>query len=131
MRTRRFLTLPVLLLVFAACGRGAPAGAPRPSSNLILADEIQQQHHFRNAYEVVNSLRPHWLQARSQGFGSSARLGVMIYLDNNRLGGQESLRQIVTSSIQSMQYLSAPEATSRYGTNHAAGAILVTTVQQQ
>lgn len=123
---RSQLLLPAVLLLVLACSGATSAGGSQSGSsqNLITAADIEQQH-FANAHEVISALRPHWIQSRSPSFGASGRLGVMVYLDNNRLGGPEFLRQVAAGQIESARYLSATEATARYGTNHADGAILI------
>lgn len=40
-----------------------------------------------------------------------------------RLGGLETLRDVPISGIASIRYLSAGEATNRWGTNQTGGAI--------
>ena len=129
MRVRRYLVLSALVLIVACGGStGTAGGGARPSQDLITADEIQAQH-FANTYDLINALRPNWLRPRSASFGSSGQAGVMVYVDGNRLGSANYLRQIAAGQIQSARYLSGPEATTRYGTNHASGAILITSKQ--
>jgi hypothetical protein len=130
MKACRWLALCALVFGWACSGStGTAGGGARPSQNLIMADEIQAQH-FANAYEVINALRPSWLRSRSPTFGASGRSGVMIYLDNNRLGSVEYLRQIAAGQIELARFLPPTEATSRYGTNHADGAIVITSIQR-
>ncbi|NJD11956.1 MAG: hypothetical protein FIB01_16440 [Gemmatimonadetes bacterium] len=121
--------IAVLALVSACGGSGGAGGAPRPSQDQITAAEIQQQH-FSNTYDLISALRPSWLRSRSPTFGTSGQIGVVVYLDGNRLGSADYLRQIAVGQIESARYLNGAEATSRYGTNHASGAILVTSRKQ-
>ncbi len=48
-----------------------------------------------------------------------------VYVDGLRYGPLESLYQISTNTIERIEYLSALDATTRYGTGHMGGAILV------
>lgn len=130
MKAHRYLVLSALVLTVACGGPTGTAGAgPRPSQDLITADEIQAQH-FANMYDLIGALRPNWLRSRTASFGASGQVGVMIYLDGNRLGAADYLRQIAAGGIESARFLSGPDATSRYGTNHASGAILITSKQR-
>ena len=130
MKAHRWLALWALVFTVACGGSAGTAGAgARPSQYLITADEIQAQH-FANAYDLINALRPNWLRSRSASFGGSGQAGVMIYLDGSRLGFADVLRQIAAGHIQSAGFLNGTEATTRYGTNHASGAILITSKQQ-
>lgn len=127
MREFRYPLLAAVALTVACAGAGTTTSAsPRSSQYLIGTAEIQTQH-FSNAYDLVNALRPSWLQSRAASFGTgNASVGVMVYLDENRLGGPEYLKQISLGALESLKYMSATEATTRYGTNHAGGAIIVT-----
>lgn len=129
-RASYFGLLLTLAIALGGCAAAEPAegtaAGPRPSRNLITQEELAQVH-FGNAWDAVRSMRTHWLQERQQSLGGAGSGLVMVYLDGTRMGGPDSLRQIPLSTVQQMQYLSAPEATSRYGIDHTAGAILVTT----
>ena len=54
-------------------------------------------------------------------------VGIRIYVDGARRGDSTSeLRRIRVSDVDEMRFLSAREATMRFGTDHQEGAILVT-----
>jgi hypothetical protein len=84
---------------------------------------------FDNAYEIVRSLRPAWLHGRGAHSVASLHDRAVVYVDGIRAGGLEHLEQIRASSVASMRYLSAADATTRFGTGHAGGVIMVTTRQ--
>jgi hypothetical protein len=50
---------------------------------------------------------------------------VVVYVDQTRMGGPSTLAQIPITDVKEIQYLSATDATQRYGTGHGAGAIIV------
>lgn len=52
---------------------------------------------------------------------------IAVYVDGNRAGGVDELRQVPASLVVSIEYLDAPSASIRFGTGHAQGAIVVTT----
>ena len=52
---------------------------------------------------------------------------VQVYLDDNRLGGVEMLRNINTSLIQYIRWYDGIAATGRWGLDHGAGVIYVST----
>lgn len=79
-----------------------------------------------DAFYVVQSLRPRWLQLRGPAT-ISLRESVKVYLDGSLLGGPEYLRQINVQTISTIRYLDALEATQRWGLDHGHGAILVIT----
>jgi hypothetical protein len=110
----------------AARSSDSTANAPRRSATLITEDEIAKSS-ARDAHHAVQLLRPDWLRPRGASSLNGAPADVMIYLNGQRFGGSESLRQFQASSIKEMRYISASEATNRYGTGHNSGAILVKT----
>ncbi len=125
---RRITTalLAVLLAgASAACASNAAGGSATSvsrSSPITLA-EIRQSNAV-NAFELVQSLRPLWLNARGQ---SSIRSGdqVVVYLNNIRLGNVASLRDIATVNVGSVEYVEPRYANMRWGTGHTQGAIVV------
>jgi hypothetical protein len=119
-----------LLLAFAlACrssGSGSGTRAPAPRTDLITGEELRGGQ-FRNAYEAVRSLRARWLQSR----GTDTFLGkpgeVQVHLDDVRLGGITSLREIPVIDVAYMQFFDPASASARWGLDHSHGAIYVST----
>jgi hypothetical protein len=78
------------------------------------------------AFEAVEHLRPQFFNRRGETSILLRRATVLsVYLDNVRLGGVETLRDVPITAIQSIRYLSPGEATYRWGTNQTGGAILL------
>jgi hypothetical protein len=117
--------LLLVSLASAAC-TSSPSGrpsAPRSDPNVITQAQIQQ-HKFTNAYDAVEGLRPRWLEAR--GVDSFSRPSqVLVYFDNNRVGGVAELRAITPPSIAYIRYFNGTDATARWGLDHGAGVIFV------
>ena len=130
-----------LLLVLA--GAQATAGAQdKPKSlhnrNKIEADEIRAQTPG-SVHQLIQSRRPHWLATRGLGTmqtratldpvgeATTASLSpeIIVYVDGSRVGSQSVLRSIQTDEVDSLEYLNAQDATTRYGTGHPYGAILI------
>jgi hypothetical protein len=146
----RHRLVPALLVLAAACsstpsagsaGQGAGAGAGTDAStatsaprrggqNLITNDEIQRTT-ASNAFDLVQKLRPQWLRSKSMSVQPAATAGAgntaaIVFLNDVRYGELESLRQLDITSLRQLQFLSATEATTRWGTGYPGGAILVT-----
>jgi hypothetical protein len=120
-------TMPALALAVAvaatACattGEHQPTGNP----NMLTSEQIEQST-ATNAHDLVQNLRPRWLQVRGMHGAPTGQTAV--YLDGARFGEIDSLRRINTRSIGSMRFLNPTEATNRFGTGHGHGAILITT----
>ena len=120
----------VLALVLSSCATGG-SGSSRSSGNTLTAEEIAEVNAL-TAYEVVELARPRWLTPRTLRAGAtpsmgSDRGGPAVYLDGVRVGTLEELRRVRADRVALMEYMSPSDATNRFGTNHDAGAILVTT----
>ncbi|TVP46946.1 MAG: hypothetical protein EA350_06180 [Gemmatimonadales bacterium] len=124
-RAPLFLVLGLLAsLPLQACSGGARAGSGSSSGEITL-DEIEATT-ARDAYELLERLRPQWLRGRgSTSFRDPRPALPVVYVDGIRTGGTETLRRIDTGGILSMDYLGAADATTRFGTGHAGGVILV------
>lgn len=105
--------------VLAACASGGgSSGGPRRSTNLITTDELADYTTF-TVHDAIRRLRPRWLVSR--GGGSPT-----VVMDGARMGGIEALRSLSVSDVDSLRFLSAADATMRFGTNFPDGAIEVT-----
>lgn len=114
-----FLAAFGLATIAAACASGAGGErGPRRDPNLITAEELADFASL-NCLEVVQRLRPRWLQGRA-GDPVAVR-------DGNRLGlAVDYLDQIPAGDVESLRFLAATDATLRFGTGVTGGAILVT-----
>ena len=118
------------LLLFLALSTAGCASAPhedttpRTDRSVLTPAEIGSQH-FANAYAAVEALRSNWLRERGTDSFSNPSV-VLVYYDNVKLGGVETLRAIDTQVIASMRWFDALEATSRWGIGHGSGVIAIT-----
>ncbi len=107
-------------LVGCASGSGSRDGAPRGNSTRIVESELVS-YQADDAYTAIQRLRPQWLRSRS---GAAP---VVIMDGTQHQVGLSVLRTIRASELQELRYLSASDATTRYGTGFDGGAILLTT----
>lgn len=122
---RRILLFSVTL-VLAACATTQGTG-PRRSSRVLLADEIAEVS-VQSAYQAVERLRPQWLHSRaSPTMANPDGAEPVVYLDGMRVGNLQELLSIRPDRVERMEFLNPSDATNRFGTDHTAGAILVTT----
>jgi len=123
---RRIAILAAALLTLAACSPKSARVTPQ-DRNLITADEIAKSN-ATNAFEAVERLRPAFLRTRgSQSLQNQEPPTPMIYVDGMRYGPLQTLASVPTLGIVSIQYLTAIEATQRYGLGNEGGAIMITT----
>ena len=121
---RALILLTAVCVVVGGCsspGRQASAPATR---NVITADEIARVN-AATALEAIQRLQPAML-TKHRGPSSlhlEDQAQITVYLDGTRFGGVGSLSMIEAMSILEIRFLSASEATFRYGTGNSGGAI--------
>ena len=123
----RILLLPILALALSACassgtGHSAPRDRMQFRSEVLTAAEIERSGSVR-LLDAIQMLRPRYLTARR----SDAGVAPVVYLNNLRLGTPEQLSTMPSHGVTEVRWLSAIDATTRYGTGHTSGAILVFT----
>lgn len=124
------LSLVLGSLATAACATAGQSGTGQESgqrsSNVVTAEDLAAQP-MNNLYDALQRLRPRWLVERGATTLGAGGNPVVVYVDNQRMGGVQELRNIVLETVQQVRYRDAADATTRYGTGHASGAIEVTT----
>jgi len=128
-----FHAVTVSLLTFvAACARPlasrplGPGATAQPTRDLtrdvVTRGELATVNDL-TVYDAIVRLRPRYLHGRG-GFYPK------IYVDNLPYGEMESLRALRVDGIAEIRYLDAVTATTRFGTGHTGGAILVFTFRE-
>lgn len=102
-----------------------PARAPRRDRYKIVEEELASRNEA-DALSLIQSTRPQWLRVRGR---SSMALSeqVWVYRNGAKLGGVATLRQVSIAELRGAEYLDGSKATERFGADHGAGAILLTT----
>jgi hypothetical protein len=140
------LTIPrgsllVLLMAVTACASGAQGTEARRGGALVITAEEIRASSAANVLELIRSERPQWLRTRGvntlrtreRTAPTGETIAVMdlpeirVYTDGVRTGDAPVLRSISTRGIASVQFLTGAQATSRFGTDHPHGAIVITT----
>ncbi|HEU0054224.1 MAG TPA: hypothetical protein VFQ39_13650, partial [Longimicrobium sp.] len=105
---RRLVLFALLLLsAAAACGPSGGSPTPRRNANLITHEEVQGSY-FTNAYDIVQNLRPSWLTRRN---GLPPGTEFPVYLDEQRVGSLNALRQVEKNLIREIRYIDPNTAT--------------------
>jgi hypothetical protein len=123
-------------LLLAACAVSPPqgAGGPRPSKDAsdgsrdrtVLTQSQFGAHQFNTAFDAIEALRSNWLKTRGpDSFQTPSQ--VRVYLDNVSLGDTATLRTIAINTIVYIRYFDGVQATARWGLDHGAGVIYVST----
>ena len=115
---------------------GLPGGAVRAEPprrlpqgrKLLSGDELREAVTAKTAFDAVEMLRPEWLNTRGvHVIGETPDESIMIYIDESRLGGIETLHEVNKEIIRTMHFVDPGPATVRWGAGHSHGVILITT----
>jgi hypothetical protein len=111
----------------------------RRANNFISPEEIQSAPAAaRTAQELIQRLRPQMLRVRmgsqqsgannpNDAFGAAVGTAVLtVYLDGVKIGDVTALETLNREQVGSIRLLSASDATTRFGTGHPVGAIVIT-----
>ena len=137
MRARVLMAAAVIAVSSGCSSSGSSSsatGAPRAPSrqqDVITAAEIAERAaDASNALQVVQKLRPQMLTTRgrfSPADSSDAGARPRVVVDGVAIGQVENLVNVNAISVMEIRYISATDATTRFGTGYVGGAILVTT----
>ena len=125
---RVFSTLRVAVAVatvLTGCAGQRFASNSGVDRNLLVPGQFADKG-YTNPYDVIAALRSNWLETRGpNSFQSPTR--VQVYLDGIRVGGIEALRTIDLRPVTYIRFFDGVAATARWGLDHGAGAIYVST----
>lgn len=125
---RLSITNVFLAMALTACASGGGGSGGGSSSsgggnpNLITAEELASIG-ASNVYDAVQTLRPRWFRARSSNVNDLPAA----FVDGMHRGDYRDLNAVPVSNVSSIEYMSASDATTRYGTGYPGGAINVRT----
>ena len=120
----RVPTLLLGLLAMTACASGGRG--PMRSSNVLTREELETVQ-VSSVFDAVQRLRPQWLSRPQTPSGMPGSNPVLVYVDRHHMGTVDELRHITVDQVETLEFVSASDATTRYGTGNASGIIEVTT----
>ncbi len=134
---RRFhgamMILTLAMLAFTgACAANREAGSGAQQDR-ITNDELSTIQGVRNLWDVVERLRPRWLEVRAgdRSFAiGTGKATIVVFQDQSYLGDVDMLRQLSPDVAYDLQFLDGPTASSTLsglGSQHVAGAIVIHT----
>ena len=118
-RMKSGLVAAAMLLALAgglSCASTSEGSTVSRGRGDITQEEIQATS-VNDAMEAISLLRPQWMRGRSSG--------ATIVIDGQR-STRDRLATIPISSIVRISFMSAADATTRFGTGFFDGAIVVT-----
>ena len=125
-RSARFVVLVATL--GWACSQTNSGGSPSPRRSSVISQEEIVSSTATTAYEVVRQLRSHWFQARGPDLITvGGRRGARVAVDNAMRGGHDELTGIDVNNVWEIHFISASDATTRWGVGVSGGIIEVIT----
>jgi hypothetical protein len=124
------LVVSAVVWTALACAGARTGGPGLGNPTRIALSEIERAHEdgVRDLYELIDRLRPRWLQGRNP---RSLQLPTVIavYHHETLLGGVDVLRGYPIVSVTSLRYLDAAQAMllPGAGSAHIEGAIVIST----
>lgn len=101
----------------------APDEAPAADEDVITLDDLREAK-VATVFDGIRLLRPRWLRARGRQ-RMTREAEVVVYFDNQRMGGIELLQSLNPELVLEIRYYNAPDATMKFGTNNDGGVIAV------
>ena len=131
----RNLTRAMMVLAFATLvAGGGCASNPRAGSGTsmdrITNDELVSVEGVRNLWDVVERLRPRWLQVRAAERSLGLATNIVVFQDQTYLGDIDILHQLSPDVAYDMRWLDGATASATLpglGSQHVAGAIIIYT----
>jgi len=112
----------------AATGPAPETKRRRAGSGDVLSEDEFVGTSATDAYGLVQQYRPNWLRGRGPLSITDPTAGdIQIYINSSRWGDANHLHEIPAQDVVEMRILRGPDATMKYGVNHAAGVIEVIT----
>ena len=127
MRIILLATLFLAILPVACATNPGSEDGPRRSRDLISQEELATQPSL-SAYEIIRILRPAWLTSRGPMTGGAATNSYpQVMMDGMHFGDINTLRDLRMENVLEIRFISARDATTRFGTGYMAGIIDVIT----
>ena len=112
-------------MAVTACGTAGRAGSTGGSRDEITRNLIEALAED-TALGIIRQLRPRWLRYRTQATPRNPEPAYAhVFVDELYFGPLQSLNQISSNEIERIEYLSALDATTRYGTGYLGGIIRI------
>ena len=120
-RCPRVVASLLCALALASCFSGRSRASAPADPYRITVEELEASR-LDNLYDAVRQLRPGWFRR----VGTAGDQRILVYLDDQQVGGVTALGRFTTRSVSEIRYLAPTEAQVRYGQiNFGRPAILL------
>ena len=117
-------------VVLFACAALTPSGlaAQRNADrdrDRITREQLQDARAGQTLHQVIERLRPHFLQPARRAAGATADAPVVVYVNARRESGVDALRRIDAGMVEEVRYLDPSTSFNEFGADGANGALVV------
>lgn len=128
MRSLSLVLLSALVLTTGCAVTSASPGTQSGTDRDRITREQLEAIPPTTVFEAVKRYHQEWLRGRSATVRSTTgRTYPQVFVDGRPYGPLDSLHGFVTESVESIRFISATDATTRYGTGYPAGIIEIIT----
>ncbi len=129
MRVRLALALSIFAAACSSAGTPVTSRSSFDKRNIITYEEIKAaKTPGWSAWDLIAQTRPNFLRARgATSLRDMTQVRAVVYLDGMLYGNLESLRKLNVEEIREVEFMNSGDATTRFGTDHLGGAILIRT----
>lgn len=118
--------------LFAGCAGNGAVSSPRTEQTVLSRREIMSVEGGRDLYEVVQRLRPRWIEADRRANRldiNGSNRGVLVYQGQSYLGGLDVLHELKPDMAYELRWLDGATAAATLpfaiGYGKVAGAIVI------
>lgn len=97
----------------------------RASRDLVTEEDLARTG-ASNLYDALQKLHPGWLRPRTPSSSVTFPPVVLVYLNDQQVGGVEFLHTFSVAGVTAVRFYSASDATLRWGGSNTGGAIAIT-----
>jgi hypothetical protein len=131
MRCPRARLAALAALAFAvgvtACASNSSGARTRGSRDEPIAAEELEKYANEDLYTLIQRIRPTWLQNRAAYTGMGRQPISVIVNGVVQQSGFDAVREFRAADVREVSYMNARDATTFYGTDMSAGAIVILT----
>lgn len=134
LKTSRVSLFLSLLVITGLTGCAAAAGGSGGTDRSIITNEEIASANVSNLYDVVQRLRPRWLDVRGGRSLSTLSTDIVVYQGETYLGGIDVLRQFGPEAVSWLEYMPGSKASNvlaGLGSRHVEGAIILHTLPRE
>ena len=105
-------------------GTSGASAAPRRADYLTAEEIVGANADVATAYEALSRLRPNWLVSHGTTSFNPGNGFAIVYVDGQRYGDVNSLRNIQASQIADIHYYDVTQAGARFGLRAGPGGVI-------